>query len=284
MIRILAIACAALCAFSVPAVAQQILAIGTNQTGSLLYSGGVAVSKVLDETLKRQARVQPYAGTSTFAPLLDRGEVDLGLMNVDDVATAFEGRADFAGRPHTHLRILAVLFPLNFGALVPADSPVKELRQLKGLRMPSEYKAMTTGRVLQEAVLATVGLSTADMQPVPVANLFQGVDAMAAGRVDAAVIAPGTTQVQVAHATLASRGGVRHVSLGDTPEGTAAMRKFIPARIITIEPAPHLPGVIGPTKMMAYSVYLVGNDKTDPALAYDLVKALHANKDSLLPV
>jgi TRAP-type uncharacterized transport system substrate-binding protein len=127
-------------------------------------------------------------------------------------------------------------------------------------------------------VLATADLSTADMQGVPVANLFQGIDAMAADRVDAAAIGPGTAQVQIAHTTLASRGGVRYLSIEDTPEALVKLRKVIAGRIITMQPAKHLPGIVGPTRVMAYSMFFMSNDKVDAELVYKLVKEMHANK------
>jgi hypothetical protein len=45
----------------------------------------------MDDKLKMQVRVQPMAGSSTYIPLLNRGEVDFGLTNVDDAMTAFKG-------------------------------------------------------------------------------------------------------------------------------------------------------------------------------------------------
>ena len=277
MIRILAIACAALCAFSVPAGAQQVVAIGVTQAGSLLYAGGAGIVKVM-EKLNLQGRLQPFAGSSTYAPMLDRNELDFGLINVDDAMTAFRGIDNFDGKPNPHLRIVCVLFPLPFGALVPADSPVKTIRDLKGVKMPSQYVGMSTARKLQDAVLATADLSTADMQGIPVANLFQGIDAMAAGRTDAAMIGPGTGQVQIAHTTLSSRGGVRYLSIEDTPESRAKLRTVMAGRIFEQQPAKHLPGIVGPTKLMAYSMFFMTNDKANPEMVYKLAKEMHDNK------
>jgi TRAP transporter TAXI family solute receptor len=277
MIRILAIACAALCALSAPAPAQQVVAIGVTQAGSLLYAGGAGIVKVM-EKLNLQGRLQPFAGSSTYAPMLDRNELDFGLINVDDAMTAYRGIDNFDGKPNQHLRIVCVLFPLPFGALVPADSPAKTIRDLKGVKMPSQFVGMSTARKLQDAVLATADLSTADMQGVPVANLFHGIDAMAAGRVDAAAIGPGTAQVQIAHTTLASRGGVRYLSIDDTPEAAAKLRKVVAGRIITVQPAKHMPGIVGPTNVMAYSMFFMTNDKASPEMIYKLAKEMHDSK------
>ena len=282
MIRLLAIALAAMVSLAGPqARAQTVYAIGVAQAGSLLYVGAAGIVNVMSEKLKLSARLQPFAGSSTYAPMIDRNELEFGLVNVDDTVTAYRGIDNFAGKPHRSLRVLCVMFPLPFGALVPADSPVKTMRDLKGVRMPSQFVGMSTARKLQDTILASVGLSTADMQQVPVANLFQGVDAMAAGRVDAAAIGPGTAQVQIAHSALAARGGVRYLSLDDGPEALAAMRKMMSMRLTTVQPARHLPGIVEPTKVMIYSMFFMTNDKLDAELAYKLVKALHESKDML---
>jgi len=273
----------AVLALAAPAAAQGVYAIGVTQPGSLLYAGGAGVVKVLDEKLKMNARLQPYAGSSTYAPLLGRNEIEFGLINVDDAVTAYKGIDNYEGRPNPSLRLLNVLFPLPFGVLVAADSPIKTMHDLKGVRMPGQYVGMSTGRRLQDAVLASVGLSSADMRIVPVANLFQGVDALAQGRVDAASIGPGTAQVQVAHGALSGRGGVRYLSVDDSPEGVARMRAVMSMRPIVMNPAPHLPGIVGPTKLIAYSMFFVANDKLSDDMAYRVVQALHANKELMVP-
>jgi TRAP-type uncharacterized transport system substrate-binding protein len=66
----------------------QVRVIASNPQGSIFYSASVAIGKLLDEKLKMQVRVQPMGGSSTYIPLLNRGEVDFGLTNVDDTMTA----------------------------------------------------------------------------------------------------------------------------------------------------------------------------------------------------
>jgi len=271
---------------TVPHVAPraQVLTIASPPQGSIMYTAGVAIAKVADEKLALQVRVQPTAGTSTYLPSLNMGEIEFGLINVDEVLTAYKGEDVFAGKANPALRLIAVMFQLPIGVMVPADSPVKALPELKGLRMPSDYVGQTSNRKLQEAILATVGLSTNDMKRVPVANNFQGVEALAAGRVDAATIAPGVAQVQKAHVDLASRGGIRFLSINTTPEGLAAMRKFMPSDPLTLQPAPQLPGIVGTTTVMAYNVFLVSNDKLPDETAYRLAKVLHASREDLVRI
>jgi len=239
---------------------------------------------VIDEKVGRQARVQPMAGSSTYIPLLNRGEMNFGMANVDDARTAFAGTGNFDGRPNPNLRLVTILFPLALTILVPGDSPIRKIEELKGIRMPAGFQSQLTGRVVQEAILATAGLSTADMRQVPVVNLFAGVEAMAAGRIDAATINAGIGQVQKAHADLAGRGGVRFISINTTPEAVARMQAIMPSRPMLVQPAAHRTGVQEPTWFMAYDAFITTHVGESAELVYQLTKALHANKDMLVSV
>jgi TRAP transporter TAXI family solute receptor len=267
--------------FAAAAQAQQVWVIASNPQGSIFYSASAAIGKLLDEKLKVQVRVQPMAGSSTYIPLLDRGEIDFGLTNVDDTRSAYKGTGDFR-QANTNLRLIAAVFPLTLGAIVPNDSPVKSVADLKGKVMPWGYNAQTTGRVLQQAVLASAGLTINDVKTVPTQSLFSGVDLLGEGKVEAAVIAVGTAQVQRANVTLASRGGLRFLDMSTTPEALAAIRKFLPARPVTIQPAPYAVGIVAPTTIMAYNVFFSTSAKISDDVVYNVTKAIHAGKDDLL--
>ena len=263
------------------AQAQQVWVIAANPQGSIFYSASAAIGKLMDEKLKMQVRVQPMAGSSTYIPLLDRGEVDFGLTNVDDTRSAYKGTGDFR-QANSNLRVMAAVFPLTLGVIVPTDSPIKTVADLKGKVLPWGYNAQTTGRVLQQAVLATAGLTINDVKTVPTQSLFSGVDLLAEGKVDAAVIAIGTAQVQRANVTLASRGGLRYLDMKATPEALAAVRKFLPGRFTTIQPAPYAVGIVAPTTIIMYNVFFSTSTKMADDVVYNVVKAIHAGKDDLL--
>ena len=116
-----------------------------------------------------------------------------------------------------------------------------------------------------------------------VLNLMEGVDPdVAEGKVEAAVIAVGTAQAQRANVSLASHGGLRFLDMKTSPEALAAMRKILPARPITIEPAPHAIGIVAPTTIMAYSIFFSTGARMPDDVVYEVAKAIHAGKDELL--
>jgi TRAP transporter TAXI family solute receptor len=263
------------------AEAQQVRVIAANPQGSIFYSASVAIGKLLDDKLQMQVRVQPMAGSSTYIPLIDRGEADFGLTNVDDSMNSFKGTGSFR-QSNPSLRLIAAVFPLTLGILVPGDSPIKTMNDLRGKTLPWGYNAQTTGRVLQQAVLATAGLTMDDVRTVPTQSLFSGVDLLAEGKVDAATIAVGTAQGQRANVSLAAHGGVRFLNVDATPDALARMRKLLPARPITLQPSPANVGVVAPTTIMAYNVFFTTNARLPDDLVSNIVKVLRSGKEELI--
>jgi TRAP transporter TAXI family solute receptor len=263
------------------AQAQQIRVIAANPQGSIFYSGSVAIGKLMDDKLKMQVRVQPMAGSSTYIPLLNRGEADFGLTNVDDAVSSYKGIGSFR-QPNPNLRLIAAVFQLNFGILVPNDSPIKTIKDLKGKTMAWGYNAQVTGRVLQQAAMATEGLTMDDVKPVPTQSLFSGTDLLGEGKVEAAALAIGAAQVQRANVSLAARGGVRFLNVASTPEAAAAIRKFLPARPVLVQPAPHAIGIVGPTTVIEYSVFFSTHKDMPDELVYTVAKAIHGGKDDMI--
>jgi TRAP transporter TAXI family solute receptor len=276
-------AAAALCVLTTAAPAHaQVYTIATNPQGSLFYTAAAGLAKIANDKLNLQMRVQPLAGSSTYLPLLGRNELEFGFINVDDADTGYRGADAFEGKPNPNLRLLGVIFPLPFSMVVPADSPAKQIADIKGLRLPADFPGQTTARKLHEGVLATAGLTYADVKPVPTQSLFAGVDAMAAGRTDAAGTAPGIAQVQQAHLTLSSRGGVRFISISDAPDAIARMQKVMNSYPLKVAPAKHLPGVLEPLVTMGYSAFLVTNDRVPDKLVYDFTKMIHGSRAEII--
>ena len=279
-----AVAAAAMAGFCAGAQAQSsstVRVIAANPQGSIFYAASATLGKVLNEKLKMEVRVQPMGGSSTYIPLLNRGEVDFGLTNVDDAVKSFNGKGGFA-RSNPNLRLMATSFFLTFGILVPGDSPVQKVAELKGLRMPSGYRSQVTGVVLQDAALATGGLTMKDVRGIPTPSLFSGTDMLGDGKVDAASLAVGAAQVARAGISLKSRGGVRFLDLEDTSKSLQSIRRFLPARFVTVQPGGNRAGVVKPTKLIGYSVFFSTHAKMADDVVYELVKMLRDNKAAMV--
>jgi len=276
------LAALAAASFAASAAAQQIYVMGTNPQGSLAYSSGAAIAKLMVDKSPLQFRVQPGAGSSTFVPMMDRGEIDFGFNNALEVSEGWNGKETFEGKPNKNMRLVANIYPLQIGLAVVANGPIKTIKDAKGKVLPSEFTAQTTIRAVQEAVLQNGGATQGDFKGFPVANYVKGMEALGDGKVDIALMGPGTGTSREAHAKLGSQGGIRFLDLDPAPAAMARMKKLFPAAfLMKVEPNPALPGFAQPTNVMAYPYFLTTGKHVPDDVIYQIVKTLAPNKDAL---
>ncbi len=91
MTHVAALALAAGLLLAPPAAAQKPVGLGTNPPGTAFYTVGSGIAKVVGDVGAVKMSVQPYAGSSTFLPLLDSGELEFGVNNAVDMALAYRG-------------------------------------------------------------------------------------------------------------------------------------------------------------------------------------------------
>jgi TRAP transporter TAXI family solute receptor len=257
----------------------QPLGLGTSPQGTLTYALGASVAKVLGDKGHIQSRVQPSSGTGTMIPLVDSGEIDIGFANTLELWDAFHGKGTFDKRPNPNLRTLAVIFPIKVGLFVRADSPIKSIKDMKGKTIAYGFTSQEIIKLTVDAMLATEGLTAADLKTVMVPNLVRGVDELMAGRVDITTFAVGSAKVTEADASV---GGIRYISLPNTPEAAAAMQKvFRTAYLARVEPAPNYAGVKEPIYLMGYDYTVFANKGLSAERAKTVTRLIAENKDAL---
>ena len=265
-----------------PVTAQQIYVMGTNQQGSIAYSAGSAIAKLMADKTSQQFRVQPGAGSSTFLPMMDRGEIDFGFNNALEVSEAWNGKETFEGRPIKNMRLVVNIFPLQIGIAVVANGPIKTIKDAKGKTIPSEFTGQTTIRAVQEAILQTGGATQGDFKGYPVANYVKGMEALGDGKVDIALMGPGTAASREAHAKLSSQGGIRYLDLDGSAEAVARMKKVFPAAfLLRLEPDPAVPGFVTAANVMAYPYFVTTSTHVPEEVIYQLVKTMYPAKETL---
>lgn len=264
-------------AVSVSAQAQQ-LGIGTMGQGTSGYSMGAAIARVLSSS-GVNAIVQPSAGTSAFLPLVQSGELDMGIANVIELAQAVQGEGSFKGHKLDKLRAVARLFPFRVGVFVRADSDIKTIADLKGKRVTYGFTSQVTLKRVLDALLATGGVSGKDIVPVMVPNVVRGADEFAQGTADAAFFAMGSGKVSQVDAAV---GGLRFLPIPDGAAAEAAMQKIVPQTYVAVvKPAPNLAGVKQPMRVMSYDYMLAAGAQVPDAAIAKVVRALHDHKADL---
>lgn len=264
--------------FAVSSVAADVLAIGSTAHGGTSQIGR-ALSAVVSASSPHQMRPQEVANTADYIPLVNAGELDFGIANVVQTYHALNGEGMSAGRPNENIVMAATLMPFRAGIIVPADSDIKTLADLKGKRVPS-FSEGTLGYHAVNAHLANAGLSEEDIVPVPVPNFPRMWASFRDGTTDAAVVVLGAANTREFDAVM---GGIRYLELDTSPEALDRMKTWLPQMYVSeIGPEAQIPGLTKPTNIMTYDYTLFASTATDEDHVYDVVKALYEGEDSLL--
>ena len=271
--------------FATDGRAQQLpksVAIGSNPPGSLFYALASGLAKVVSEASPMQAQVQPYAGTSTFVPLFDSGELELGVVNAVDMGMVYQGqKLKVGGRnPFPHVpsaRLLMRGSPLRSSLIVKKDSPIKTIGDVKGKRVTGEYPAQLAVWYNVFGSLANGGLTWNDVKVVPVPAVNEGVDALVQGRADVTTHAIGTAKVKEADAAV----GVRYIPLDCSKQGEERIKKAVPGYYLSVVKAGSSTGIVEDTCAYTYDIYLVGHKALPDAVVRNVLQAIWVNVEKL---
>jgi uncharacterized protein len=271
--------------FATEGRAQQLpksVAIGSNPPGSLFYALASGLAKVISEASPMQAQVQPYAGTSTFVPLFDSGELELGVVNAVDMGMVYQGqKLKVGGRnPFPHVpssRLLMRGSPLRSSLIVKKDSPIKTIGDVKGKRVTGEYPAQLAVWYNVFGSLANGGLTWNDVKVVPVPAVNEGVDALIQGRADVTTHAIGSAKVKEADAAI----GIRYISLDCSKQGEARIKKAVPGYYLSVVKAGSSTGIVEDTCAYTYDIYLVGHKALPDAVVRNVLQAIWVNVEKL---
>ena len=271
---VVASAAAALVAAATGAAAQQV-SLGTSGAGSIYHQTGSVIAKLLNEKGGVNTTIQPFASPNVFIPAINAGEMQLGMANIAEVSYALEGSEHFKGRPNKELRVVAIAFPLRSTIFVRKDAPIRSLADLKGRPAVDGFTSQRIILPLLDAMYATVGLTRKDMQAVQVPNVVIGADLFAAGKADMFFFAIGAPKPREVDAAV---GGIRMLSLPNTPQAIAAMKKHYPHGYLRLEqPGPGSIGVLEPGYSLAYDALVFAGAKTPDNVAYQTAKVMYEN-------
>ena len=160
------------------------LTIGTNPSGSTYFLLGSGFAKLFQEKLGIRSTAQPHAGSSVYLPLMNAGEITLGLNSSLDSGLAFNGKPPYR-KPMSNVRAIARIWVLPYAYMVKASSGIKTIEDLKGKRVVVNFKTNVSLRQLNETILATGGLKRSDVKAIDSGGVVKGVNMVIEGRVEA---------------------------------------------------------------------------------------------------
>jgi TRAP transporter TAXI family solute receptor len=273
----------AICCLAAPllvgtATAQTVSVI-TTPPGSFTHSAGAAIAKVITEKSKIRAILQAQAASAVIAVAAGTGE--FGMGNAHDTTFYVTGTGEYEGQPpKPNLRNIGPLSIYRVALHVREDSPMRHIKDLKGKRVSAGFTAQKAiGRII-EAHLANAGLSYDDVQKVLVPNVRSSADDFIAGKTDVLFFALGSAAVKQAAASV---GGLRVLTIEDTPAARERMQKVLPGSyVLNVKPAPNIEGIKEPTNIVAFDMQFFTNKDVSDDIVYAVTKALHQNKAALV--
>ncbi|MBM4331405.1 MAG: TAXI family TRAP transporter solute-binding subunit [Deltaproteobacteria bacterium] len=267
-------------------VAQQlppILNIGTHPVGSFGNIMGTATATLLGKYTPMKATVKAMAGPAAWYPLVLTQEVDLGVANNWDSEKGYLGESVYEklsrgkGFP---VCLMTVGIAYAGGLVVAADSGITKYSDLKGKRVAGNIPTPSL-QLQTEAYVANGGVSWAEVKPVPVSSVAEGVKAVIEGRADAsATITIGMPVIDELHA----KRGARILPFDTSAEAVKRTREKFPGYPLKVTPGPGRTGVEKEMFLWGYDIYLVGRQDLPDEAAYLIVKALWENHKELGPV
>ncbi len=250
------------------------ITIGTNPSGSTFYMLGSSFAKLYQEKLKIRSTAQPYAGSSVYLPLVDNGDMTMGMASTVDAGLAYRGDAGFT-KKMTHLRSLGQVWAIPYAFITRADSGIKTAEDLKGKRIMGDMPTSQALTQINKAIVASGGLAMSDVEFMRSGGLMDGIAAVVEGRADAAPVA--TSMPVLVESNASVPGGLRIIGNGAKGD-TKFFANAVPGVSATVaKPNEKRPYVIGDTPITNYATMLVVRDKLSEKDAHLLTKTLHEN-------
>jgi TRAP transporter TAXI family solute receptor len=261
-------------ASSVDAQERVVVTLGTATPGGGFPVYGDAVAEAingLDPAL--EVRTRNTKGSTENVPMLERGELDLGLVQGEVAHEALSG----VGRPPADLRILAAMYPTPGLFVVRAESPVRTIEDLRG--KPVAFGARGSGLVvLARYVLDGLGLDQErDFQAVYLDRAGDGPAMVLDGRVAAlwggGIGWPGFVTVGRAP------GGARYLAPdADGLRRIQAKHAFLKPMSV---PAGSYPGQTEAILSVGSWSFIMARPTLSDDTAYRLARALHRGQAAL---
>ncbi len=262
-------------ALAVSSVASaQTVGIGSTKAGAVSQITATISKAVSESDVGIQMRKQTMGGTQQYIPVVNAGELAFGISNIAQYWMAVTGTGLSAPNKYDNLRLVTNMMKFTVSFVVPNDSGIRTVSDLRGKRLASGFKGAPLFVNIHAGGLATMGLSYNDVKKVPIVGLVQHWRALMQGKVDAVIAAAGSGFVKQMNAKV--KGGVRHISFPDTKEALAAMHSHFPKTFWSIvKPRKGLTGVRAPTNFVTYDYLLWTHKGLSNEVVYKVAKVMH---------
>ncbi|MBI9090580.1 MAG: TAXI family TRAP transporter solute-binding subunit [Desulfobacterium sp.] len=257
--------------------------IATGGTGGTYYPlGGMLAqmisNKVIIQGKKLSATAETGNASVANATLLSRAGIESAFVAADILDAAYKGTKQFKGKNLKNLRALGALYPETVQLVVRANAGVKEFTDIKGKSVSSGSPGSGQWQLLGD-LLAANGMDRKSISE-DYSSFSQSVEKIKDGNLDASLITAGSPTASVLE--LANYHDVIIVPL--TGPAIKELQKVQPYYADTLLPANTYKGQPEAVKTIAVRAIWATHDKLDEETAYNVVKALYENTDTLAKV
>ena len=261
--------------------------IGTHPVGGAYHASGSGVAALISEKTKIRAVAQPFGGPNAWMPLMQSGELEMGLLSGFDAATAYAGTFAYK-TPCTKLRlVLSGNVASNSTFTVLKRSGITAVKQVKGKKIPTGFGGNQMFQQMITAMLVSVGLNWDDVNAVPVPDFISSIRMLREGRIDVGPTGSPTTPKAV---ELNTALGVNVLPFGDLQAADIAngvpekyldiLDKLVPGTFPKVAKAGL--GVLDKdTVLISYPVYLAASSDLSEEAVYVILKAIWENYKEL---
>jgi uncharacterized protein len=239
-------------------------AIGTNPAGTGAHALGSGLAAVASKATPISGKVQPYNGPNAWMPLLQNGELEMGIINILDSYMAATGTGNYK-KAYPSMRVISGgVFPFTAGLLVRDKSDIKRVSDLKGKRMAWDFGGHAINQTWQNAMMEMEGVKPTDVTQVRYSNLNDGIRGVVEGKNDATISALGIGIVEEVNAM----EPIRFLNLPNTENSNKILSKY-GASVVKSDPAT---GVRGETHVIGYPLQLVSSTQVSDKTIATLLK------------
>ncbi len=272
-----------LAAGSAMAAGRIFFGIATGGTGGTYYPLGGMLAQLISNNVeingnKLSATAETGNASVANATLLGREGVESAFVAADILDSAYKGVNQFEGKAIKNLRALGSLYPETVQLVARANSGIKSFADLKGKSVSSGSPGSGQWQLLGD-LLTAYGLKREDISE-DYSSFSQSVEKIKDGNLDASLITAGAPTASVTE--LSNAHDIMIVPLSGP--AIDALRKVQPYYAKTILPANSYKGQTEPVETIAVRAIWATYAGLDETLAYNVVKALYENTETLAKV
>lgn len=267
------LAAAAALALATGAASAEDIRLMTGPQGGIWVPLGGQLKDIWEKAIPGlQVQSLPGAGVANVRAI-ETVKAEVGFGNTITTADAVKGNQPFE-KPHASLCNIASLYPQYFQVIVPADSGIASVKDIKGKSLTTQPRG-NTGELITQNLLHVYGLKYADLK-----TSFVSYTDSATQMKDnqAQMFTLGTSIPAASVMDIAAGRDVRLLDLSDAFEG---MKRINPGYTLLEVPAGTYPKQHKAVKVIGYATHVVAACKLPEEMVYKMTKAIADNVPSL---